>query len=141
MKSAYSKSWNASKQPRKQVKFRANAPLHTRRKFLSSTLDKPLRKKYGVRNIMVRKGDEVKVMRGSFRGKQGKVGKVSSEETRIQIDGIQREKKGGEKLETWFNPSNVKIIILNTDDPKRMKKLKVSSVPSKENKQKTMEKK
>ena len=124
MKSEFSKTWKSSKQPRKQVKFRANAPNHIKRTFMGATLDKELRKKYGMRNIEVRKGDEVKVMRGKFKGKQGKVGSVDVKNTRIQIDGIQRSKAGGEKLITWFHPSNVKIIILNTDDKKRMKRSK-----------------
>ena len=115
MKSEFSKTWNSSKQPRKQVKFRANAPNHIKRTFMGATLDKELRKKYGMRNIEVRKGDEVKVMRGKFKGKQGKVGSVDIENTRLQIDGIQRSKAGGEKLVTWFHPSNVKIIIFTLD--------------------------
>jgi len=127
MKSEFSKTWKSSKQPRKQVKFRANAPNHIKRTFMGATLDKPLRTKYGMRNIEVRKGDEVKIMRGKFRGKQGKVGIVDVKHTRIQIDGVQRAKKGGEKVETWFHPSNVKIIVLNTDDRKRMKRSKVEA--------------
>ena len=125
MKSNFSKRWNSSKQPRKQVKFRANAPNHIKKTFMGSTLDKPLRTKYGRRNIEVRKGDEVKIMRGKFKGKQGKVGDADIKNTRIQVDGIQRAGKGGgEKLITWFHPSKVKIIILNTDDKKRLKRSK-----------------
>ena len=131
MKSEFSKTWNSSKQPRKQVKFRANAPNHIKKTFMGATLDKELRKKYGMRNIGVRKGDEVKVMRGKFKGKQGKVGSVDIGNTRIQIDGIQRSKVGGEKLITWFHPSNVKIIILNVDDKKRMKRSKVAKTETK----------
>jgi len=124
MKAEFNKSWNSSKQPRKQVKFRANAPNHIKRTFMGATLDKALRAKYGMRNIEVRKGDEVKVMRGKFSKKQGKVGKVDVKHTRIQIDGLQRAKKGGEKVETWFHPSNVKIIVLDDSDKKRMKRSK-----------------
>lgn len=124
MKSKFSKSWNSSKQPRKQVKFRVNAPNHIKRTFMGTTLDKPLRKKYGRRNIEVIKGDEVKIMRGKFRGKQGKVGSVDVKNTRIQIEGIQRVKAGGEKLITWFHPSKVKIIILNDKDSRRLKSVK-----------------
>lgn len=132
MKSEFSKSWNSSKQPRKQVKFRANAPNHISRTFMGSTLDKELRNKYGRRTIEVRKGDEVKVMRGKFRGKQGKVGIVDIKRTRLQIDGIQRVKAGGEKLITWFHPSNVKIIILDVSDRKRLKSSGVGSRESEE---------
>jgi len=123
MKSEFNKSWNSSVQPRKQVKFRANAPNHIKRKFMGSPLDKALKEKYGRRTIEVRKGDEVKIMRGQFKGKQGKVGEVDVKNTRLQVEGVQRAKKmGGEKLITWFHPSKVKIIILNVEDKRRMKR-------------------
>ena len=122
MKSEFNKSWNSSKQPRKQRKFLANAPNHIKRKLLGATLDKKLREKFGIRSIEVRKGDEVKIMRGKFAKKQGKVGIVDVKHTRVQIDGVQREKKGGEKVETWFHPSNVKIIVLDDSDNRRMKR-------------------
>jgi large subunit ribosomal protein L24 len=141
MKSKFSKTWNSSKQPRKQVKFRANAPNHIKRTFMGATLDKPLREKYGRRNIEVRKGDEVKVMRGKFKGKQGKVGAVDIKNTRVQIDGIQRMKSGGEKLITWFNPSNIKIIILDIEDKKRLRGAKIKPEKSGEVKKATEERK
>ena len=139
MKSKFNKSWNSSVQPRKQVKFRANAPNHIKRKFMAAPLDKPLREKYGRRSIEVRKGDEVKVMRGKFAKKLGKVGVVDVTHTRIQIDGLQRAKKGGEKLETWFNPSNVKIVGLYEDDSRRMKNLKKKPVKVEEPKKEKAE--
>ncbi len=122
MKSEFNKSWNSSVQPRKQRKFRANAPNHIKRKFMGSTLDKELRKKYGRRSIQVRKGDTVKIMRGQFKGKQGKVGIVDIKNCRLQVEGVQRAgKAGGEKLVTWFHPSKIKIIVLNVEDNRRLK--------------------
>ena len=122
MKSEFNKGWKSSVQPRKQRKFRANAPNHIKRRLLGASLDKSLRAKYEMRSVEVRKGDEVKVMRGKFAKKQGKVGKVDVKRTRIQIDGLQRAKMGGEKVETWFHPSNVKIIVLNVEDNRRFKR-------------------
>lgn len=149
MKSEFSKSWVSSKQPRKQVKFRANAPNHIKRKFMGALLDKPLREKYGMRNVEVRKGDDVKIMRGKFAKKQGKVGVVDVKNTRIQVDGVQRAKSGGEKLETWFHPSNVKIILLDTTDNRRFKSSKkktsegnvVKDKPSEDKEKKSLENK
>lgn len=135
MKSEFNKSWNKSVQPRKQRKFRANAPNHILRKLMGCNLDKDLRKKYERRSIEVRKGDEVKVMRGKFKGKQGKVGVVDVKNCRLQIEGLQRAgKAGGEKLITWFHPSSVKIIVLNADDKKRLKSNKKQEVEKKEEK-------
>jgi large subunit ribosomal protein L24 len=94
---------------------------------MGAALDKKLREKYGKRSIEVVKGDEVKIMRGKFKGKQGKVGVADVKNTRIQVDGVQRTKAGGEKLETWFHPSNVKIIVLNDKDSRRFKRSKVKA--------------
>jgi len=124
VKSKFSKTWKASSQRRKQRKYLYNAPLHLRHKLMASTLTKDLRKKYGIRNIEVRKGDEVKVMRGKFKKKSGKVGNVDMARTRISIDGIERGKKDGAKVAVWFNPSKVMIINLDLEDRKRMKRIK-----------------
>src|SRR3989338_143123 len=56
----------------KQRKFRQNAPLHVRHKFMSSHLSKELRKQLKRRSLPLRKGDEVKIMRGKFAGTSGK---------------------------------------------------------------------
>ena len=73
MKTKFSGSWVKSKQPRKQRKYRYNAPLHIRQKFVGAHLSRELRKKYGKRSASLRKGDNVKIMRGQFRNKSGKV--------------------------------------------------------------------
>jgi len=105
---------------------------------MGACLDKALRTKYGIRSIEVRKGDEVKVMRGKFAKKQGKVGKVDVGRTRIQVDGLQRAKLGGEKVETWFHPSNVKIIVLDDSDNRRMKRgKKIEKIEEKKEVKKT----
>ena len=41
----FSKSWVSSKKPGKQRKYRINAPLNIKRKFLSVHLSKELREK------------------------------------------------------------------------------------------------
>lgn len=135
MKQKFSTSWKASKQPRKQRKYRYNAPLHIRHKFMAATLDKPLREKHKRRSIEVRKGDEVKIMRGKMKGKSGKVSIVETKRTRISIDGIQTTKKDGTKINIWFHPSNVKIMSLNLDDIRRMKKAKVEEEKKTEKKE------
>lgn len=89
---------------------------------MAVTLSKELRKKHGMRNVEVRTGDTVKVMRGKFKGKQGKVLAVSLVKQKISIDGLQASKLEGSKVAIWFEPSNVKIILLNLDDQRRFKR-------------------
>lgn len=123
MKSKFSTHWKSSKQPRKQRKFLANAPLHTRHKLLSAPLSKTLREKYARRNIPLRKGDEVIVMRGSFKKKKAKVATVEMKRTRVSLENIQRTKKDGTKVNVWFAPSSLKIETLTLEDKERIKAL------------------
>ena len=134
MKRKFSTAWKSSKQPRKQIKYRANAPLHIKKKFVSASLSKELRKKYGKRSIGIRKGDVVKIMTGKFKKKQGKVLKVNLKTSKIVIDGINVKKMDGSKANVKMQPSNLQIVELNLDDKKRTKKLKVNKEEKKENK-------
>ena len=95
MKKKFSTSWSSSRQPRKQRKYQANAPLHLRHRFLNAHLPKILREKYGKRSLPLRKGDEVLVMRGSFGGKKAKITSVNSKKIRVVLEGMQRTKKDG----------------------------------------------
>ena len=139
MKKQFSKHWKASKQPRKQRKYRAKAPLHIKRKFLSANLSKELKKKYQRKSFSVRKGDTVKILRGNFKKKTGKINNVNLKRTRVSIEGIQRAKKDGTKVEVFFHPSNLQIRELNLDDKERLKS--VERKIKKELTEKTEEKK
>lgn len=123
MKQKFSTKWKASKRPSKQRKYKANAPIHLKRKLLSVNLSKELRKKYSKRNAPVRKGDTVKVMRGKFKGKQGKVIQVKIKTEKIYIEKIQVKKMEGSNVNVPLRASNLQIIELNLDDKKRMVKI------------------
>lgn len=121
MKQKFSTSWISSKQPRKQRKYKANAPLHTKHKFLNANLSQELRKKYGKRSFPLRKGDEVLVMRGSFKKKKSKISSLELKRTQVTLENLQRSKKDGTKVNVYFAPSNLKILTLNLDDKRRIK--------------------
>ena len=125
MKKQFSTAWKASSQPRKQRKYVANAPLHIKRKLLNVNLSKDLRKKYDKRTITVRKGDTVKVMRGKFARKQGKVTEIKTKLGKIYIENLQTKKQDGSKVNVPFRASNIQIIELKLDDKKRSAKLGV----------------
>lgn len=115
MKKLFSTSWKASSQTRKQRKYRFNSPLHIKHKFLSANLSKELRKKLGMRNIEVRKGDTVKAMNGEFKKRTGKISSVNMKRTRVTIEGLQRKKKDGTKINVYFHPSNLQILEMKED--------------------------
>ena len=119
----FKKSWRSSKKPNKQRKYRSNAPLHIKHKFMSSHLSTELKQKHEKRSIPLRKGDKVKVMRGNLKGKVGFVEKVASKIEKVFLTGIEVIKKDGTKKLVPLNPSNLLIIQLNTEDKKRKIKM------------------
>ena len=122
MRKHFSKSWKASVQPRKQRKYRYNAPLHVKHRFLSAHLSADLRKRHGKRSFPLRKGDEVLIMSGSFAKKQGKVTDINVKNGKIIIENINRTKKDGSKVPVYVDSSKLKIISLDMDDKKRMRR-------------------
>ncbi|MEX0932580.1 MAG: 50S ribosomal protein L24 [Candidatus Pacearchaeota archaeon] len=141
MKKEFSKAWKASKQPRKQRKYLAKAPLHIRKKFVSVALSKDLKKKHAKRNIPVRKGDVVKVMRGKFKTKQGKVLEVNLKQSKILIEGVQITKQDKSKAQVKMQPSNLQIIELNMEDKKRFKEKSTEKKVKEEKKEEKSESK
>jgi len=119
MKNKFSKSWIRSKQPRKQRKYIANAPINIRKKLIVSTLSKELRQKYKRRNFKLRKGDKVKIMRGQHKSKIGKVERINVKERKIYIQGIENIRKDGTKSICPIHPSNLMITELFIEDRKR----------------------
>jgi large subunit ribosomal protein L24 len=112
-----------SKQPRKQRKYLYNLPLHRRRKLLSCLLSKELRERYGRRNVPVRSGDTVVVMRGKYRGTKAKVVDVDYKKIKVYLENISRKNTQGKEVLVGFHPSNLMIVDLYLDDPKRKEKL------------------
>lgn len=70
----------------------------------------------------LKKGDKVKIMRGKYKGKSGKIDKILTKRLKIYVDGIQIKKSEGSKINIPLKASNLQIIELNTDDKKRMKR-------------------
>ncbi len=92
-------------------------------KVLRATLSNELREKYGIRSVRVRVGDTVKVMRGDYKGVQGKVIEVYPNLGRIAVEGLMRKKVNGQEVPVKIHPSKVMIVELNLEDKKRKEAL------------------
>ena len=110
-----------SKQPRKQRKALYNAPAHARGKHLSATLSKDLREKIGKRSLPVRSGDKVRVLRGDFKGHEGKVLDVDYGSYKVTIEEVTLSKPDGTATFLPVDPSNLMIIEADMDDDRRIK--------------------
>lgn len=108
-----------TKKPKKQRKRIYTSPMHKRQKLMGSHLSKDLKKQLKKRTIAVRKGDEVKVMRGKFKGTVGKVNKVDLKNLKVYVDGVKRSKSTGEDTQLPIHPSKLMITNPNMDDPRR----------------------
>jgi len=104
--------------PRKQRYMLYNAPLHKKRKWISSHL-----LKYDRRSLPVVKGDTVKIMRGSFRGHEDKIVKVNVRDQTVEIEGVTITTAKGTKIAKPIHASTVLITKLNVTDKWRRQKL------------------
>jgi large subunit ribosomal protein L24 len=121
VKKEWSKLWIKSVQPRKQRKYRYNAPLHVRHKFISANLAPELRRRFEKRSMPVRKGDEVEVMRGSSVGLRGTVSRIDLKTCRVYVEEIKVKKVDGSEIMKPLQPSNLRILKLGLDDKMRQK--------------------
>ncbi|KAF8410224.1 hypothetical protein HHK36_002747 [Tetracentron sinense] len=104
---------------RKNRKAHFTAPSSVRRVLMSAPLSSDLRSKYNVRSVPVRKDDEVQVVRGTFKGREGKVIQVYRRKWVIHIERITREKVNGSTVNVGVNPSKVVITKLRLDKDRK----------------------
>jgi large subunit ribosomal protein L24 len=111
-----------SSQPRKQRKFRYEAPQHVRSNFINARLSEELSKKYG-RTARVIVGDTVKIMRGDAAGTEGKVREIDVKREQVVVEGVSVARADGKEEARPIHPSNLMITKLILDDPKRVASL------------------
>ena len=125
----FSKKWISSTDRSKQRKYRIKAPHSIRRNFCNVMLSKTLQKTVGKKTVRVRVGDLVKVRVGDFKNNTGKVSKVIVAKQGVRIEGINRVKEDGTKINVVINCSNLIITGLNDSLKNRFKEVKVVSKP------------
>lgn len=113
-----------SKKPKKQRKAFHEKPLHARQREVASHLAKKLAGELSMRAIPLRTGDSVKVMRGGFKGKSGKVSRVDYSKMQVFVEKLSRRKADGTEVLVAFKASNLLVESLEKGDEKRLKKLR-----------------
>jgi len=120
-----------SSQPRRQRKALYEAPTSERRRRMGVALSRELRQRYGRRQLPVRKGDTVRILQGSYRGREERVAKVLRRRYAVTLDNV-TGKTGEQKLKPLpIRLAHLVLIRLNLSDPWRRRVLKVpeSEVP------------
>merc|ERR1719473_2457307 len=90
-----------------------------RRKIMSASLSKELQAKYNVRSMPVRKDDEVTVVRGLYKNREGKVTACYRKKFVIHVERITREKANGATVQVGIDPSKVVITKLKLDKDRK----------------------
>ena len=91
---------------------------------INVSINKDLRKKYGIRQFSIVKGDIVKIVSGSRKGEGGKVIDVSHKSKKISIEGVTIAKADGKQVEYYIDHSNLVITKLDLSRPGRYNKIK-----------------
>merc|ERR1712227_1030198 len=110
---------SVSSSRRKSRKAHFTAPSHIRRKIMSAPLSTELRAKYNVNSVPIRKDDEVQVVRGTYKQREGKVVQVYRRKWVIHIERITREKVNGATVNVGIDPSKVIITKLKLDKDRK----------------------
>ncbi|MHA1925762.1 MAG: 50S ribosomal protein L24 [Candidatus Thorarchaeota archaeon] len=107
------------KSPGKQRRRIHKSPIHSHKKMLKCRLDEFLQEEYGLRSLVVKKGDLVRVMRGQFRDTEGKVVKVDYSAIRVYLESATTTKADGKEAQIPVHPSNLMLVKLELDDDRK----------------------
>jgi len=134
-------SRTVSKQPRKKRKERYQAPLHLARQFLHCNVAKEIRKKVGSKTVLVRRGDTVKVMRGTFKKQTGKVAEVDYKTLKVFVEGMTVQgRKSKKRSFVPFDSSNLQIIEKYSGKDEKQTAKPVAAAPAKKEEKKAEDK-
>jgi large subunit ribosomal protein L24 len=123
----------SSKAPRKQRKQVHTAPIHANKNRLKCRLDEFLQEEYGLRSLVVKEGDLVKITRGQFRDTEGKVIRVDYADIRVYLDSATVTKADGKEANIPIHPSNLMLVKLEmNDERKRLIEKKVMKIAESE---------
>ena len=109
----------SSKSPGKQRKKMYSAPVHANKNRLKCRLDEFLQEEYGLRSLVVKTGDLVKIMRGQFRDTEGKVIRLDHKDVEVFLDNATVTKADGKEVNIPVHPSNIMLVKLELDDERK----------------------
>mmetsp|Transcript_20021 Transcript_20021/g.29129 ORF Transcript_20021/g.29129 Transcript_20021/m.29129 type:complete len:143 (-) Transcript_20021:48-476(-) len=113
------RSSTVSSSRRKSRKAHFSAPSSVRRKIMSAGLSSELRSKYNCRSLPIRKDDEVMIVRGLYKNREGKVITCYRKKYCIYVDNVVREKATSAKVNVPIHPSNCVIMKLKLDKDRK----------------------
>ena len=123
--------------PRHQRKAIFTADLFERHRRMTVPLSRELRRKYGRRNLPVRKGDTVRVLSGSYAGREERVAKVNLQKYAVTLDNVTGKTAEAKLKPLPIRTSHLVLTKLNLADAWRRRILNVTEVPVEETEEET----
>jgi ribosomal protein uL24 len=114
-----------SQLPRQQRKAVFTADLFERHRRMAVPLSTELRRRYGRRAFPVRKGDTVRILSGSYVGREERVAKVDLRGYSVTLDNVTGKTADAKLKPLAIRPSHLVLTRLNLADPWRRRLLKV----------------
>ena len=68
--------------------------------ILGANITKNLKNQYSKRSLRVIKGDAVRILRGEYKGIEGKIEKVNTKRGTVSIEGVTKRKNKGRQCES-----------------------------------------
>lgn len=115
----YSQTVSSSRRKSRKAYFTAHS--EARRKLMSAPLSKELRARHGVRSMPIRKDDEVTVVRGIYKTREGKVTACFRKKFVVHVERITRDKVNGAQVPVGIPASNLVITKLKMDKDRKAK--------------------
>ena len=116
----------SSRQPRRQRKAAFEAHSFQRRRRMTVPLSRELRKRYGRRNVPLRKGDTVRILRGSYVGREERVARIDRRSYSVTLDNITLKTREQKLKPLPIKTTHLLAIRLNLSDGWRRRSLKIS---------------
>jgi len=116
----------SSTSPRRQRKALYSADSFERRLRMGVPLSRELRSRFRRRAVPIRKGDTVRVLSGSFAGREERVAKVHRRDYRVTLDNVTLKTAEDKLKPLTLGVSNLVITRLNLSDAWRRRSLRVS---------------
>merc|ERR1712137_466279 len=88
---------------------------------MSANLSKELQVRHGVRSMPIRKDDEVMVVRGIHKSREGKVTACFRRKMVVHVERITRDKVNGAQVQVGIQASNLVITKLKLDKDRKAK--------------------
>ena len=115
----YSATVSSSRRKNRKAHFSAHS--EERRILMSANLSKELQARHGVRSMPIRKDDEVLVVRGTYKSREGKVTTCFRKKMVVHVERITREKMSGQQVPIGLQASNLVITKLKMDKDRKAK--------------------